>query len=235
MELNKYSDIKVSLIKSDDNYLDILSLAANITMKKDFKDFNKDKIHKTIKFMLDADHTSVFEHINYTFLIEGASRSYLAQQTRHRIASYTSGSQHYQNYEDYSANVIDSLDPQLKKLYKESIERSIDDYKMLMELGMKKYEARQVLPNGMQNNLMITINARSLINLFRLRLCYRATEEIRVVTTKMYNLCLNHFPELFQYIGPPCVMSNKCNQGKMTCGFTKAHIEKDLELPKQKD
>lgn len=218
MELIKYRDLKVSLIKSDSNYLDVINLATNITMKKDFKGLEKKAMSNKIKFLLDADHTSIFEHINYTFLIEGASRSYLAQQTRHRIASYTSGSQHYQNYKDYNANIINGMKPEVEELYERSMNESMKNYNDLVELGMEPYEARQVLPNGMQNNLMISINARSLINLFRLRLCFRNTEEIRVVTSKMYNLCLEHFPELFSHIGPPCIMSGKCNQGKMTCG-----------------
>jgi len=217
MELQTYNNIKVSLLKSDDNYLEVLNQATNITMKQDFKDFDKEKITKTIKYLLKANHTSIFEHINYTFLIEGASRSYLAQQTRHRIASYTSGSQHYQNYKNYEAGVIGGLHPTIEALYKDSMDSSMEVYNELIKLGMPKYEARQVLPNGMQNNLMITINARSLINFFQLRLCYRNTEEIRIVSVKMYQLCLEHFPELFQYVGPTCVMTGKCNQGKMAC------------------
>lgn len=217
MELQNYNDIKVSLLKSDDNYLEVLNQATNITMKQEFKDFDKRKITKTIKYLLQADHTSIFEHINYTFLIEGASRSYLAQQTRHRVASYTSGSQHYQNYKNYEAGVISNLDPKVEELYKKGMENSMKIYNELIDLGMPKYEARQVLPNGMQNNLMITINARSLINFFKLRLCYRNTEEIRIVAVKMYQLCVEHFPELFRYVGPTCIMTGKCNQGKMAC------------------
>ena len=46
--------------------------------------------------MLDGfGHESPVEHVTFTFGIEGVSRSFLAQVTRHRIASYSVQSQRY--------------------------------------------------------------------------------------------------------------------------------------------
>jgi thymidylate synthase (FAD) len=43
----------------------------------------------------DFGHESPIEHVCFTFLIEGVSRSLLAQITRHRIASFSVKSQRY--------------------------------------------------------------------------------------------------------------------------------------------
>lgn len=223
-----YKNIKVSLLRSTDKPKDLVNLATTITMKKDLAlDVLRKKLKSRIKFLISADHTSVLEHLTYTFLVEGASRSYLAQMTRHRIASYTSGSQHYQNYEGYGARIVDGLSVEQRTVFEEAIQKSMDAYSELMSLGVPKYEARQVLPNAMENNLLITMNARSLINFFKLRLCLRNTKEINVVAIKMYKLCLGHFPELFELVGTPCMM-DKCNQGKMSCGKSLQEVKAEI-------
>lgn len=52
-----------------------------------------------IRKVLKMGHNSVMEHISFTFLIEGVSRTLLAQLTRHRIASFSVQSQRYVSYE----------------------------------------------------------------------------------------------------------------------------------------
>jgi len=213
MKINNYESIKVELLRATENPMEIISRALSMTMKKDV-DITMSK--KILKSIIKMNHTSVFEHINYTFFINRASRSFLAQITRHRIASYTSGSQHYQYYGDYDALGSSSLTLPQRIVYNKMLDDSLDNYKKLIEFGVPKYEARQVLPNAMENNLMVTINARSLINFFNLRLCKRNTEEIRIIAEKMFSLVYHHFKELWENIGTDCQM-NKCRQGKMRC------------------
>jgi len=214
MNINFYESIKVELLRSTPHPMEILSMALTMTMKKDF---NKDIPPNILKYIVKMNHTSVLEHINYTFFIHKASRSFLAQITRHRIASYTSGSQHYQTYSDYEITGSSKMGETQKKKYLDSCERAMKDYNDLIAMGVPKYEARQLLPNAMENNLMITINARSLINLLNLRLCHRNTDEIQIIAEKMLALVKNHLPELWAHIGTDC-FTDKCKQGKMSCG-----------------
>jgi len=231
MNVKGYKENEVTLLRATENPKELLELASNITMKQAFKTAGADNLEKRIKYLLDANHTSPFEHIGYTFLIEGASRSFLAQISRHRMASYTSGSQHYQDYRDYGFKIADEWVG--NEVVAEAINHSMDAYKALIAQGIPQQEARQVLPNGMENNLMMTANARSLVNFFNLRLCYRNTDEIQDVAEKMYVKCNEHLPELFKYIGPDCYRGDfspesqragpssagiKCKQGKMCCG-----------------
>jgi len=44
---------------------------------------------KLIRKLIELGHESVLEHASATFLIEGISRSCMAQLTRHRLASFT--------------------------------------------------------------------------------------------------------------------------------------------------
>jgi len=192
---------------------EIIAIALNLTMKSDPTFVPAKFTEKLGKFLLDADHTSPLEHINYTILIQNVSRSFLAQITRHRMGSFTSASQHYQYYDDY---------PVIMEKYKEEMEFACQTaftiYRSLVDKGVRKEEARQVLPNAAAVNLLWTVNARSLINFFRQRLCLRNVKEMRMFAQRLLSLAEPTFPELFKHVGPQCY-EGKCKQGKMSCGI----------------
>lgn len=219
-ELKPYRDIKVNLLWATPNPQRVVERALSMTQKQDFEQARFKNLEKVIATVVKQNHGSIWEHIVYGFEIEGASRSFLAQQTRHRMASYTSGSQHYQDYRNYGMRVSDSIfdNPELKAKAQVSLDASMKAYVDLIDAGVDKSESRQLLPNAAENNLLVTTNARSLMNYFNLRLCKRNTEEIQVVARKMYDLALEHFPELWKNVGPDCYQNGSCNQGKMSCG-----------------
>ncbi len=78
-------------------------------------------------------------------------------------------------------------------------------------------DARFVLPNACTTKMLVTMNARSLRNFFRLRCCNRAQWEIRELAEKMLYLCREVAPHLFRTAGPACV-AGPCPEGKMSCG-----------------
>lgn len=215
-ELNPYEVCHVSIENATPDPLKIVEYACQLTMKQ-FPGNVKGR-KSLIRFLLKANHTSVFEHVNYTIVFNNVSRSFLAQITRHRHASFTSGSQHYQNYKDYafrcSAHVL--TDKSKTMLMTNGLESCMFYYDLLIKDGVPHHEARQILPNGMEVRLMMTVNARSLINMLNLRLCQRNTEEMRVVMVLLHTELMKHFPELFKLVGADCYMS-KCKQGKMSC------------------
>jgi thymidylate synthase (FAD) len=212
--ISGYSDVEVFLLDSTKNPKDILEMALNITMKQDFSVKNKN-LEKLIKSIIDMNHTSPLEHLNYNFLIKNASRSFLSQITRHRIASYTSGSTHYQDYSNYGFKIADEFKD--NPIIKETVNNILESYKKLILAGIPQSEVRQLLPLGIENNLMYSTNARSLINFLNLRLCERNTGEIKIVAHKIYDLVYPTFPELWKNIGPDCYMKKSCSQGKMKC------------------
>jgi thymidylate synthase (FAD) len=176
-----------------------------------------------IYFLFRAEHSSVMEHAVISFTIKGASRSWLAQITRHRMASMTSSSQHYQDYQGYPCVVHKSL------VHKWTLKRALQDsnngYTILLDLGVPKEEARQILPNAAAVNFKWTINARSLYNFMRLRMCLRNVEEIRIFCDKVFSLVQEWWPEYASVLGPPCYIDGGCNQGSMTCGKEFKHVQ----------
>lgn len=220
MEESTYKEYmpEISIINKTQFPLSTVVLALDLTMKKKVQDNStseeKLKWRKTIKHVLDMNHTSVFEHVNYTFLISNVSRSFMAQITRHRIGSFTCSSQHYQNYEDYPFICHEKWKD--NPFVRQSVEYVKENYILLRKAGCPKEEARQILPEGMSVNILWTVNARSLINFLNLRLCYRNCTEIRIFAEYLHEILCKHFPQLFEFVGADCFMS-KCKQGKMKC------------------
>ena len=57
-------------------------------LDKEGKEISDKEMEGLIKHLVDSGHTSVLEHVKFTFAIDGVSRSETHQQVRHRVASY---------------------------------------------------------------------------------------------------------------------------------------------------
>ncbi|MCM1227375.1 MAG: FAD-dependent thymidylate synthase [Clostridium sp.] len=202
----------------------------------------EDKTKSFVKMLSEMGHESPVEHVSFTFGIEGVSRTLLAQITRHRHASFSVQSQRYvrKNNFVYITPPAVSDDDEINELYVRSMQASYNAYcdisdrlseKYLSEFtaqGMSEKEARSraekkaiedarfVLPNACETKMVLTMNARSLINFFRLRCCNRAQWEIRALAEEMYKLCYKAAPSLFCNAGPSCCQG-ACTEGKMSC------------------
>ena len=99
----------------------------------------------------------------------------------------------------------------------------IDDFKERYKNGYKIMEkkaiedARYVLPNACETKIVLTMNARSLLNFFRLRCCNRAQWEIRELADRMLVECKKVAPIIFSKAGPECIRT-KCSEGSISCG-----------------
>lgn len=216
MKVHGYSDIKVSLLRHTENPQEVIRYALAATMKKDFRDKQFKDLTKTLAFCIGANHTSPLEHVGYNFAIEGVSRSTQLQIVRHRMASYTASSTHHENHQDYGACVADDLvgNPLVQK----ALDDSMDSYKRAIDSGVPFLEARQLLPNALESNLFMTVNARSLGNFLNLRICAANTPEISIVAQKMRDLVYPTFIELWaQYGLPDCKTTKGCTQGNFKC------------------
>jgi thymidylate synthase (FAD) len=225
MKIQTYDDMKLQVLDKTPVSLQIMKFACDVTQKKADDISDKGMSPKLAKYLIDAEHDSIFEHSSITFLASGISRSLLAQVTRQRTFSFTSASQHYQNYKDYPMALRPGWDDFLetgetsmtKAIYKHSLGVALKDYIRLIDLGEPPEEARQVLPNACTVNLIITANPRAIAKFLRQRLCQRNTAEMLTFAAKLRQICVKWIPEIFMYIGAPCDMIGKCNQGKMSC------------------
>lgn len=78
-------------------------------------------------------------------------------------------------------------------------------------------DARYIFPNAVETKIVVTMNARSLMNFFTLRCCNRAQWEIRQMADQMLALVHQVAPAIFVNSGAPCTFG-KCTEGTMSCG-----------------
>lgn len=202
-------------------------------------------IEKSIRMLKGLGHLSPFEHANFTFAITDVSRSFLAQITRHRIASFSVRSQRYVNMAGADVVVPPALKEDLNwaAVYELACERSNMAYREICTMLIKRYEAagmslrdatkkaqedaRFVLPEGTSTAMIVTMNARELLHFFKLRCCRRAQWEIREVADAMLRLVKDKAPIIFEDAGPGCICDGKCGEGPMTCGQPRTREELD--------
>ena len=216
-----------------------------------------EKAGEFVEMLAGLGHQSPIEHAVFTFGIEGVSRALLAQITRHRIASFSVQSQRYVRLDDFRYVTPPEIEaiPEAKAAFLASMEEDAQRYldlahkleeghtARLMAEGMPEKQARAkaskqanedarfVLPNACETKMVVTMNARSLMNFFQLRCCNRAQWEIRELAEKMFALVYPVAPHIFAKAGPACV-SGPCPEGKMCCGRT-AEVRAKYEAIKQ--
>ena len=233
--------LKVKLIEYTPNPEKVIASAAKLCYSASSIDdilegLDEENVESFLKRLMSYGHASPIEHVSFTFGVEGVSRSLTHQLVRHRIASYSQQSQRYVKLNQFEYIVPPEIekDDNAKKIFVEAMENSQKAYDQIvdilrekhMESGMKKLaaekkaieDARYVFPNACETKIVLTMNARSLMNFFEHRCCNRAQWEIHALADEMLKQVREVAPILFKKAGPSCV-AGKCPEGTMTCGY----------------
>lgn len=236
-------EIKVTLLTHTPEPQKIMAAAAKLCYARADIDtvmdgLTPEKVDNFIDMLSGLGHESPMEHMVFSFGIENVSRSLLAQITRHRMASFSVQSQRYvaeKNFEFVTPPEIEG-DEAAKKIFLDTMYDIAKSYNTLADALKARYvlegmaekaaekkaieDARYVLPNACTTKMIVTMNARSLHNFFKLRCCNRAQWEIRDLACKMLALVKEVAPNVFKDAGPACVRGG-CSEGNMTCGKAK--------------
>lgn len=132
---------------------------------------------KLIRHLILKGHGTPFEHAYFTFDVK--CPIFVARQwMRHRIGSYDEMSLRYclAKKDYYTPRNLTSAD---LERYKKSIDEAFATYEELVKSGIKREQARGVLPLSVYTLFYWTANARSLINFLTLRLDKSAQFEMR--------------------------------------------------------
>jgi thymidylate synthase (FAD) len=215
--------MNVTLIGYTSNPEKLPAMAAMLTHSKikpeNLKNTQGKEQSAVLERVLKLGHTSVIEHASFTFAISDVSRSLTHQLVRHRIASYSQQSQRYVNLTEPNYVIPPSIskDKKMKKAYEETMMAIWGHYNKLLEMKIPAEDARYVLPNATCTNIMVTMNARSLMNFFELRCCLHAQWEIRLLANKMLQEVKKVAPMIFKNTGPSCKTKGICPEKKKNC------------------
>jgi len=103
------------------------------------------------------------------------------------------------------------------------LETAYEYYKLLSQ-GALKEDARYVLADSVRTRIVVTMNARELVQVFLpLRMCTRAQWEMRHIAWAMWRELVKVHPQLFKWAGPSCVYRENTTRKEP------AELEKFLE------
>lgn len=101
---------------------------------------------------------------------------------------------------------------------------TIEEFKGLYKKEYSKFEkiaienARYVYPQSLATKIVVTMNARALMNFMKHRTCHRAQDEIQELAWAMLEEVSKVAPTLAKYMGADCLVKKRCGEGAMSCG-----------------
>lgn len=189
--------MKVRLLRSTENGVQLVAKSARVSgVPPGMGD------EEILKMIVENDYSSALEHISFSFDVSEISIALSRELLEHRIASHTARSTRYQEEGGFGYYVPKELskDPKALARYEETIKKIADAYGELRGLGISRESSRYLLPLAAHTNYIWTINARSLINFLGLRLCVRASPEIRELAKKVHEIVVEKYPTIFENI-----------------------------------
>lgn len=166
----------------------------------------KPKDHESLnRKLIQLGHHTPLEVIQYTFKVSGISKAAAAQISRHRIGQgHVSSSRRYQEQGvSFVYPLLDNIEDEqdAKQAYiliQDTYQQAYANYIGLRKLGLKKGDARYVIPTASAQERVWWINARALRDFLRLRLHPTAEAEVRRLSYMILNLVSAITPTLFE-------------------------------------
>lgn len=200
----------VTLVRVSGSDIDIAN-AARVSYGKYVTQMSE-RDEKLIRFLMQHNHTSPFEHNQLSFRIK--CPLYVARQwMRHRMNSYNEISYRYVKVQDEQyvpttwrlqdtvnkqCSIGGFKNKQLEEIYIKSVEQSMQAYEQLLEAGVCREQARGLIPVCSYTEFIFTCNLHSLFHFLKLRLSKGAQSEIRQYAQALLKLALPHFPVALQ-------------------------------------
>lgn len=151
--------------------------------------------------VLESGHHSIFDHIQFNFIISPCSRVFTHEMVRHRIGvAYSQTSGRYVNLadgwdvmdDDSLAGLRDKLDDYKElseQLYRDCAEAlRLDDKPFTEKKKLTSALRRHLVPSGVANELGMSLNLRAVRHVIQMRTSRHAEWEIRDVFNQVYDL-----------------------------------------------
>ena len=183
-----------------------IELAGRVCYKSEDK-ITDGSAEKFVKAIIRRGHESVLEHEKIT-VRSVCDRGVTHEIVRHRIASFSQESSRYCNYSpDGKMGGITFIKPcfweedsQEYKVWEQAMAQAEASYNALLAMGAKPEEARDVLPNSLKTELVMTANLREWRHFFKLRCAKAAHPQMREVANMLLTKLQAEVPVIFDGI-----------------------------------
>jgi len=156
------------------------------------KDITKSLVH-------GHSHLAALRFAYATFHIEGISVACQNQVVRSKHLDFMVQSKRYVSLDkgEFDFVMPEGLDTEAKRIMNAHWYKAIDEYRRLVDMGVKKEDARAILPANTSTKMNIAGNLQAYYDFFVLRLNNHAQNEIRTLAYEMYKLLQEEYPQVF--------------------------------------
>jgi thymidylate synthase ThyX len=179
---------------------------------------------ETLNIGVHAPIMRALQHANFTFA-KKISHTGDSQDQRHRMVP---GSRPLLTLADTRAPdfimpMLIAGNPRAREVFEEAMSAAWTAKNALLDRGVPREFALYLLPNAKAMRLVESGSLLHLLHKWTMRTCFNAQEEIYQASMEEVAEVREVFPELAQYIGPPCVLragisSPICTEGSHFCG-----------------
>jgi thymidylate synthase (FAD) len=186
------------IIQKSENILLMIEQAGRTCYKSEDR-INDGSAKLFSKMLLERNHESVFEHVSISVRFI-TNRGVTHELVRHRLCAFSQESTRYVKYD----NNMEFIEPVWwdqwsdiqQKIWLNSMINAEKSYVDLMHNGASPEKAREVLPNSLKTEIVVTANLREWRHIFNLRCSKKAHPQIRIL---MIN-CVEEFKSVIPVI-----------------------------------
>lgn len=165
-----------------------------------FDRMEEDSAADFIRRLIKVGHESPLEHAYATFRVKNCSRAMTHQLVRHRLMAVSQQSQRYVSEQEFSYVVPRSMPAEFVDDFHHDMQIIQRMYRKWRKRGLKKEDARFVLPNACVSEIVVSADFREWRHIFRLRLSAKAQWEIRRACELMLGILKRHASACFDDI-----------------------------------
>lgn len=162
-----------------------------------FDRIGADSAESFIQRLISMGHESPLEHAYATFRICNCSRAMTHQLVRHRLMAVSQQSQRYVDEQGFSYVVPLDMPGEFEDDFHNDMGIIRQMYHKWRERGLRKEDARFVLPNACTSEIVVSANFREWRHIIRLRTSAKAQWEIRNAANEILRILSEAAPACF--------------------------------------
>ena len=185
--------------------LEIIEMAGR-TCYQSANKITPESAEKFVRMISERGHESVIEHVSASVKFI-TNRGVTHELVRHRLCSF---SQESTRYVDYGRDVTFIRPVWCKKMteancvaFGQMCAEAESAYQWLRTQGWRPEQAREVLPNSLRTEIVMTCNIREWMHIFKLRTSKAAHPQIRALMRDCLKGFQQEIPVLFDGLGTP--------------------------------
>lgn len=211
------NESRVELIKHNASDLDVARAAWVSNYGEDAREKDGARVKGLINYLYRERHMSPFEHGSFTFFVD--TTIFVAREfMRHRTGSYNETSGRYKELEPrfyivgperpliqqgkvgqyYFVPASEEQYNYVRTATEQAYENAWGAYQNMLNAGIAKEVARDVLPVGIMTQFYVTMNPRNVMQFLNLRTAPNALYEIREVAAKMEEIFAEAMPYTYE-------------------------------------